>query len=375
MTSTNALVVACAALVGVALANDPLLATLPAALKHVATMLCAAPASFLMVRWGRKCGFILAACMGTLGGVIAYYGIVQADFWLFCLGTTLFGLHNGFGNFYRFAAVESVEESAKNRAISYVLAGGIVAAFLGPNIAALTRESIVGAEFAGSFLAVAVTYLLICVAVSTIKSGARDVEETATGGRSLGVLWHQTSMRLAVLAAAVGFAQMVLLMTATPLAMKAAGFAFSEIALVIQAHVVAMFLPSFFTGRLTDRFGVRRVIGAGAVVGLMGVVSALSGGSFVQYWVALVLLGVSWNFLYVGGTSLLTSCYEPQEKATVQGFNDLVVFSSVAFCALAAGAMHVMLGWHNMLWLACPAYLCVIWVLVRARRVARLQPS
>ncbi|MEM7379223.1 MAG: MFS transporter, partial [Pseudomonadota bacterium] len=309
MTSTNALVVACAALVGVALADDPLLATLPAALKHIATMACAAPASFFMARWGRKRGFLLAAVLGILGGVIAYVGIVDRHFWLFCLGTALFGLHNGFGNFYRFAAVESVVADARNRAISYVLAGGIVAAFLGPNIAALTRESVAGAEFAGSFLVVAVTYVLIGLAVSTLRDGGTVSADNTQGGRRFAELWQAAAMRLAVLSATVGFAMMVLLMTATPLAMQAAGFAFAEIAWVIQAHVVAMFLPSFFTGRLTDRFGVHRVIGAGAFIGLGGVVTALTGEGFWQYWMALVLLGVSWNFLYVGGTSLLTTCY------------------------------------------------------------------
>lgn len=373
MTSTNALVVACAALVGLALADDPVLATLPAALKHVATMFCAAPASFFMARFGRKIGFLLASGLGVAGGVVAYLGIVQEDFWLFCLGTALFGVHNGFGNFYRFAAVESVEKDARNRAISYVLAGGLVAAFLGPNLAALTRTAVADAEFAGSFLIVTVTYVLIALAVATIQGMGKGDVIQKQGGRSFSVLWQQPAMRLAVLAATVGFAQMVLLMTATPLSMSAAGFGFTEIALVIQAHVVAMFFPSFFTGRLTDRFGVYSVICWGALIGLLGVVVALSGNAFWFYWVALVFLGLSWNFLYVGGTSLLTTCYEPEEKARVQGINDLLVFSSVAVCALAAGALHVLLGWHQMLWLACPAYICVVWFLWRTRQAPVLQ--
>lgn len=367
MTSTNALVVACAALVGLALAGDPVLATLPAAIKHVSTMVCAAPASQFMARFGRKAGFQLAAFVGIAGGVIAYFGIVNAQFWVFCLGTCLFGLHNGFGNFYRFAAVESVSGEARNRAISYVLAGGVAAALLGPNVATLTRDAITGHAFAGSFLAVAATYVLIALAIWTIRDLGRPDVETVSGGRPFGELWQLPALRLAMLSAMVGFAQMVLLMTATPLAMTVEGFAFSDIAWVIQAHVVAMFLPSFFTGRLIDRFGVKTIIGFGAGLGLLCVGVALTGESFWRFWFALVFLGVSWNFLYVGGTSLLTTCYEPEEKARVQGLNDLFVFSSVAVCALASGALHVLVGWHDLLWLAVPGYALVLWVLWRSR--------
>ncbi len=367
MTSTNAMVVACAALVGLALANDPVLATLPAALKHVSTMLCAAPASQFMARFGRRAGFQLAAWLGIAGGLIAYFGIVNAQFWVFCVGTCLFGLHNGFGNFYRFAAVESVPTDARNRAISYVLAGGVIAALLGPNVATLTRDVVTGHAFAGSFIAVAVTYVLIALAIFSIRDLGRPDIETVSGGRPFRELWQQPALRLAMLSAMVGFAQMVLLMTATPLAMTVEAFAFAEIAWVIQAHVVAMFLPSFFTGRLIDRFGVKAIIGSGALLGLGCIAIALTGESFWRFWFALVFLGVSWNFLYVGGTSLLTTCYELEEKARVQGLNDLFVFSSVAVCALASGALHVLIGWHDLLWIALPGYALVLWVLWRSR--------
>ncbi len=367
MTSTNALVVACAALVGLALAGDPVLATLPAAVKHVATMLCAAPASYVMSRVGRKAGFLAAAVVGAAGGCVAYVGIVDGDFWLFCVGTALFGVHNGFGNFYRFAAVESVVTDARNRAISYVLAGGVIAAFIGPNVAMLTRDAVIGHAFAGSFIAVAFTYVLIALSMATVRGLGRADQPAESGGRPLLELWKVPALRVAVLAAMVGFAQMVLLMTATPLAMTVSGFAFADVAWVIQAHVVAMFLPSFFTGKLIDRFGVKRVIAGGALAGLACIAVAVAGSTFWHFWCALVFLGLSWNFLYVGGTSLLTTCYEPLEKSRVQGANDFLVFSSVAVCALAAGALHVVVGWQVLLWLALPAYLLVLLVLWRSR--------
>lgn len=361
MTSTNSLVVACSALVGMSLASDPLLGTLPAALQHLFTMLCTMPASLLMERLGRRFGFALAACIGMAGGYLAWQGIVQQNFVVFAAGTALFGVHNGFGNFYRFAAVEAVSTSVKNRAISFVLAGGVLAAVLGPNIANWTRFTVPDAPFAGSFMAVIGLYFVIFVIVSQLNLQRPAVAPASSGGRSLREIAAQPLFKVAVLVATAGYSLMVLLMTATPLAMAAHEHPFSDTAIVIQFHVLAMFLPSFFTGRLIDRFGVRAIMALGVVMGLLTVATALAGTGFWWFFWSLVLLGLSWNFMFVSATSLLTECYRPEERARVQAINDFCIFSSVGLCAFGAGALQAYYGWGALCLLAIPLYLIAAW--------------
>lgn len=357
MTSTNSLVVACSALVGMSLASDPLLGTLPAALQHLFTMVSTMPASFLMAKLGRRTGFMIGACIGMLGGYMAWHGIVEHSFFMFATGTALFGVHNGFGNYFRFAAVEAAHISVKNRAISYVLAGGILAAVLGPNIANWTRLSIADAPFAGSFMAVIGLYFLALLAISQLSLKQPTVVAKGEGGRSIREIAKQPLFRIAVLIATAGFSLMVLLMTATPLAMAAHQHPFSDTAIVIQFHVLAMFVPSFFTGNLIERFGVRKIMGLGVVLGLATAATALCGTGFWWFWSALVLLGLSWNFMFVAATSLLTECYRPEEKARVQAANEFCIFSSVGLCAFGAGAMQSILGWGMLCMLSIPLYL------------------
>ena len=357
MTSTNSLVVACSALVGMSLASDPLLGTLPAALQHIFTMLSTMPASLLMAKLGRRTGFAIGACIGMCGGYLAWHGIVEESFFMFAVGTALFGVHNGFGNFFRFAAVEAAPISVKNRAISYVLAGGILAAVLGPNIANWTRLSIADAPFAGSFMAVIGLYFFALLAITQLSLNQPTVVAKDAGGRSFREVARQPLFRIAVLIATAGYSLMVLLMTATPLAMAAHEHPFSDTAVVIQFHVLAMFIPSFFTGSLIERFGVRKVMALGVILGIATAATALCGTSFWWFFSALVLLGLSWNFMFVAATSLLTECYRPEEKARVQAANDFCIFSFVGLCAFGAGAMQSILGWGMLCMLAVPLYL------------------
>lgn len=362
MTSTNALVVACSALVGMSLASDPLLGTLPAALQHVFTMMSSIPASHMMARLGRRAGFAIAACIGVLGGYLAWQGIVHHNFLLFAAGTALFGIHNGFGNYYRFAAVEAAHISVKNRAISFVLAGGILAAILGPNIASWTRLSIEDAPFAGSFIAVMGLYMVALLAISQLSLKQPMALDNKGKGRPLVLIVRQPLFLIALAIGTAGYSLMVLLMTATPLAMAAHKHPFSDTAIVIQFHVLAMFLPSFFTGSLIERFGIRKVMATGVALGLATVAVALLattnwGRDFWWFWSALILLGLCWNFMFVSATSLLTECYRPEEKARAQAINDFIIFSSVGLCAFGAGAMQHFLGWGLLCLLAVPFYL------------------
>ncbi len=365
MTSTNSLVVACSALVGMSLASDPLLGTLPAALQHLFTMISTMPASLLMARMGRRFGFALAACIGIVGGLLTWQGIVQESFLTFAAGTALFGVHNGFGNFYRFAAVEAAPVSVKNRAISFVMAGGILAAVLGPNIASWTQFSIPDAPFAGSFMAVMGLYFVAFVAVSQLSLVRPGTVKASNGGRPLREIARQPLFKIAVLVGTAGFSLMVLLMTATPLAMAVHKHPFSDTAIVIQFHVLAMFLPSFFTGNLIDKFGLRLIMAIGVVLGLLTAATAIAGTGFWWFFTALVFLGLSWNFMFVSATSLLTECYRPEEKAKVQAINDFCVFSSVGVCAFGAGALQGAFGWGILCMISIPLYLGAGWAVMQ----------
>lgn len=346
MMSGNSLLITTSALVGFALAADKSLATLPLAAQFVATMLTSIPAAMLMERIGRKRGFMLATLLGLSGGVIATLAILNGDFWLFLLGTVLFGSFNGFGNYYRFAAADAVDVEHKSRAISYVMAGGVVAAVVGPNLARLTRESIEGALFAGSYASMLVIYMLALLALSFIKLPARHVEESGSeAARPLRLIASQPRFIVALLGAMLGYAVMSLVMTATPLAMHDHAHAFADTSFVIQWHVLGMFAPSFFTGHLIRRFGVLNVMFLGGLLGVGCIVINLLGNSLWHFWTALLLLGISWNFLFIGGTTLLTETYRPNERAKTQAVNDFIIFTTVSAAILSAGALQHHLGW------------------------------
>ena len=347
MMSGNSLLITTSALVGFALAEDKALATLPLAAQFIATMLTSIPAALLMERIGRKPGFMLATLLGLAGGVIATLAILNGDFWLFLLGTALFGSFNGFGNYYRFAAADAVDVEHKSRAISYVMAGGVVAAVVGPNLARLTRESIEGALFAGSYASMIVIYMLALLTISFIKLPPKAVEVAGQkAARSLRKIAAQPKFIVAILGATLGYAVMSLVMTATPLAMHDHAHAFADTSFVIQWHVLGMFAPSFFTGQIIRRFGVLNVMFSGGVLGIFCIVINLLGASLWHFWAALLLLGISWNFLFVGATTLLTETYRPNERAKTQAANDFTVFSIVSVAILSAGALQHHLGWE-----------------------------
>lgn len=349
MMSANSLIIASAALVGAALADDKSLATLPLAAQFIAIMLTTIPASLLMDRIGRKPAFILVTFIGMAAGALATWAIFSRDFWIFVCATMLIGVFNGFGNYYRFAAADAVKESLKSRAISWVMIGGVIAAFIGPNLANHTKELIAGAAFAGSYAALIVLYILSLLTVSLLKLPHRfhDVQEhDATPQRPLGQIIRQPKFIVAVICAMFGYGVMSLVMTATPLAMDHHHHHFDDTAFVIQWHVLAMFAPSFFTGELIRRFGVNRIMAIGALLGLACVALNLAGTSVAHFWWALVALGISWNFLFIGGTTLLTETYVQAERAKVQATNDFIIFTTVALASLSAGYLQHRFGWQ-----------------------------
>ncbi|MCP4187192.1 MAG: MFS transporter [Gammaproteobacteria bacterium] len=348
MLSCTSLIMTTSALVGVVLAPSPTLATLPLGLLYLSIMLTMIPASLFMKHFGRRVGFALGGVVGAIGGSTAAYGIYQDSFTLFCIGSAIFGIANGFGQYYRFAAVEIVDVSYKSRAISWVMVGGLVAAFIGPNVARVTRDIVPGAVFSASYAAVA----LFCVGIIVVQLFVRipkpSAEEVQGEKRELGFILTRPTFLVAVLCAMIAYGTMNLLMTATPLAMNHRGMNFGSTAVVIQWHIVGMFAPAFFTGNLIHRFGVLKIMFAGALMLIACGMVALSGQLYWHFFVGLMLLGIGWNFLYIGGTTLLTEVYLPAEKGEVQGINEFLVFSATALTALSSGYLHHTLGWERL---------------------------
>ena len=364
MMSVNTLLITSSAIIGYQLAADKSLATLPLALQFLATMLGSVPASFIMQRIGRKGGFLLASLLGLGGSALAILALLEQSFLLYCLATPMFGLYTAFGNYFRFTATEVAPPSQRDHAISLVLAGGVVAAVVGPNLASHSK-TLLQIDFVGSFVAVALLYALNLVNFLSMKLPRPVNPSVSSGARPLREIVGQASYLTALLSATVGYAVMSLLMTATPLAMMQQ-HSFPDVAFVIQWHVLGMFAPSFFTGRLIQRFGARRIVTAGAMAFLACIAINLSGTSVTHYWLALFLLGIGWNFMFIGGTSLLTETYTEAEKAKAQAFNDLVIFTSVTLASLGAGALQHAWGWQQVNLMVLPliaaSLLAVLWL-------------
>lgn len=368
--TNNATVIALNGLVGYALAPNKALATVPVTGWVVGAALATFFASMLMQKYGRRAGFTLGACVGIVGALICSAAIYTATFWLFVCGTTVFGVYNAFGQYYRFAAADAATPDFKSRAISYVLAGGLVGGIVGPNVSKFTLD-LLPTRFLGAYLTLIAFLALVILVVRFLdipKPAAAAQHDT---GRPLAVIVAQPAFVVAVLAAAFGYGVMNLLMTATPLAMGVCGHPYSAAATVISWHVIGMFAPSFFTGALIARFGVLQVMLAGVVLNLACVGIALAGVDVANFWGALVLLGVGWNFLYIGGTTLLTDTYRPAEKAKAQGLNDMLVFVTMATSSFSSGLLLEKNGWHTLNYLAIPFTLAigfaVVWLMGKRR--------
>lgn len=343
--SGNSLVLTTTALVGLALAADKWLATLPLGLQFLAITATAVPAAHIMKQMGRRAGFLLGVAFGAAGGALSTYAIVRADFTLFAAGGVLLGIYGSFAQYYRFAAAESAAPQFRSQAISLVMAGGVLAAVAGPNIANFSKDLIGAAPFAGSYAALVLLQLLAGALLAFVRVPRLSERDRRDGGRPMWAIARQPVFCVAVLAGMIGYATMSLLMTSTPLAMHAHGHAFSDTAFVIEWHMLGMFVPAFFTGRLIRRFGALNIILAGGGFTLAGVAVNLSGTAVAHFWMALAAVGMGWNFMYIGATTLLTESYTPAEGAKAQGFNELFVWGTVAIASLSSGALQHLWGW------------------------------
>ncbi|MGB2235083.1 MAG: MFS transporter [Candidatus Puniceispirillum sp.] len=345
------------ALVGSLLAPVAWLSTLPLSLMFVMSMLTTLPVSLLMSRYGRRPLFIMGVCVAVLSAFSQGMAIVLDNYVFFCIASMGLGFSLACSGFYRYAAADSAAPEDKPRAISWVLTGGLVAAFLGPEIARNSVDLVPDALYAGCFFTASFVQLFSLIFVAGVK--IPKPEQQSYKGRPIGVFLRMPVFLIGMLCAALGYALMSYLMTATPLqVVNVSQLGTSANATIIQWHVVAMFAPSFFTGSLIARYGVGRILGSGVLAYIAVIVLALMGRDFWHYFGALFLLGIGWNFLYIGGSSLVAQVAHPEERGRVQGFADLVMTVLVASASLIAGMVHSQLGWEVMVLAAClPVFL------------------
>ncbi len=367
-------------LAGQSLAPNPCFATLPISLIVLGSMLAANPISMLMQRHGRRAGFLVGAVGGALGGLVGALGLYLASFPIFLAGSFLTGLYMSAQGFYRFAAADSATPEYRPKAISYVMAGGLAAAILGPQLVKATADAFV-IPFLGTYIAV----IVLNVAGSALFGLIRipppsSAEDDPSQGRTRWQLITTPRIAVAVICALVAYALMNLVMTSTPLAVVGCGYTKNDAADVVSAHVLAMFAPSFFTGHLIARFGVERIVGTGMLILTGAGLVALSGVALEQFFVALILLGLGWNFGFIGATAMLAAAHTPAERGRMQGLNDLIVFGGVTMASLASGGlMNCSGGTPTQGWtavnLAMAPFLilaggALLWLMLKERRAA-----
>jgi len=363
------MVVLLGGIIGAELAPRPTWATLPGALLVVGAALATVPAALVMQRIGRRAGYMAGSLLACLSALLAAFAIAVWSFPLFCVATLGIGANLAFVQQYRFGAAESVEPVQVGRAVSLVLIGGVVAAFLGPELAKISKDWLAAGQYVGSFVALAGVYVLNAVLLSRLVPAAAVLGASEGGeARPLAKVVADPLFLMAVMAAMIASAVMAFIMTATPVSMHVLDkFSLDDTAWVIQSHVMAMFLPSFFSGALIGRFGLFRVMLAGILLMTFCVLIALVDRHLFHYWAGLVLLGIGWNFLFVGGTTLLTRSYRPAERFKAQAVNELIVYGSQAAASLSAGSVIFRAGWETVNLLTLPCLAAMLAILLRAR--------
>lgn len=371
--TNNSTLIAINGLAGLALAPAKSLTTLPVTCWVLGGAIATMPASLYMRRVGRQTGLTTGAGFGILGALVCAAGVALASFWILCLGALLCGAYNAFGQYYRFAAADTAPSDYKAQAISLVLAGGLVGGIIGPTVSRGTVD-LLAPKYAGAYLSLIVFAIITMLILRFIRIPNPTAAEQAASGRPLREIMAQPKYVVAVLSGAVGFGVMNFLMTATPIAMGICGHPFGDAAFVISSHVIGMFAPSFFTGALIKRFGTLSIIFVGILLNVISIAGALSGLSVAHFWFALVMLGVGWNFMYIGGTTLLTETYRPEERAKAQGSNDFLVYVMMTISSVLSGLAITTAGWERVNLSALPMLAVVLvalgWLALRNRRVS-----
>ncbi|WP_412776355.1 MFS transporter [Thalassospira lucentensis] len=371
--SAMSLIFTVAAVIGYSLATDKSLSTLPIAFMMIAMMAMTAPSAMVMAKFGRRFGFWMGSGIAMLGALSGMGAVYYSNFWLLCVACACIGAGNAIAMQYRFAAAEAAPPEFRARAISYTMLGGLASAFIGPNLASFARDWFETVPFLGTFVALIGLQVLLIIAIGQLRlPDARGVKHVEPA-RALKTVLGQPAIIIAIFAGALGYAVMSFVMTATPLAILDCDYVFGDAAFIIQWHVVGMYAPGFFTGNLIKRFGALKVIQAGAILNFVCLAVALSGEDLLaNFWVSLVILGIAWNFMFVGATTFLTENYRPSEQARVQAINEFVVFGTVAIGSLSAGTIYAASGWITLLYSAAlPVGLVLLVVSVYALRRPR----
>lgn len=372
---TGATMISVTGLAGYALADDKSFATVPLTCYVLGSAATTIPASLLMRAVGRRNGFQSGTALGVLGSILCSYAIVAASFWLLCAGMFLMGMYTAFGKYYRFAAADAAEESFRAKAISLTLAGGLFGGIIGPELAKHTLGAAADYTYLGSYISLGFVCLLAMLILTRLDIPRLSEQERKNSGRPLAEIMRQPVFIVAALASMLSYGIMNLMMTSTPLAMRAHEHHFNDAAFVLQWHMIGMYAPSFFTGHLIQRFGVLNVIFAGIALLFVCIVSALAGTMIINFWLAMFLLGVGWNFMYVGGSALLTECHTPAERAKTQAANDFMVFATMAISSMSSGLLLNKSGWHAVNWGSIPFLLlatgATLWLMWQRRAAAR----
>lgn len=376
--SAQGMVMAVGALAGASLAIDPSFATIPTTVMIVGVALMAGPAAIILHRLGRTRGFVLGASIAATGGLLAALGMYLHSFLIFSGAMLLIGAAGAFGQQYRFAVADSVPTDLKARAVSWVMFGGVLAGFLGPRLASETVDAVAGAPYSGSFIALAAVCGVSIVLLSFTRLPKGEPKRPASQtGRPLKVLIRDPDVFVPVLTGMASYALMTFVMVAAPLAMVfICGHTTGEAASAIQWHIVAMFAPSFITGTIINRIGTHLTVGIGLLLILGSAATALSGTTTLHFDIGLVLLGVGWNFGFIGSTVMLTTAYRPEECAKVQALNEQLVFGTMALASIGAGILLNTFGWEAINMMVMPvvaaALLLLAWADMRRRRAGRL---
>jgi len=363
-------------LAGKALSPNPCWATLPITMIVLGSMLSATPLSAFMARHGRRAGFWLGAGGGAVGATISAYALSVFSFPLFLLGSLLTGMYMSAQGFYRFAAADAASDNFRPKAISWVMAGGLASAIVGPELVKVTTDAML-VPFLGTYLAVVALNVFGSLLFFLLDLPLPHAAAQLTGGRSRSELLRDPTILVAMICAMVSYALMNLVMTSAPLAVVGCGYTTGNAANVVSSHVLAMYIPSFFTGHLIARFGAPTIVGTGLFILAGAGAVALTGVELSQFFAVLILLGIGWNFGFIGATSLLTSAYRPEEKGRIQGVNDLVVFGGVTVASLSSGTLmncagtSVVAGWQAVNLAMLPFLVlaggALIWLVMRPR--------
>lgn len=349
------IIISLGGLVGGMLADNKVLSTLPVSLYTIGVAAATVPLALATRGLGRRGVYLLGLVASAAAGLLAAYAIIHGSFALFCLSTLLAGINGACVQSYRFAAADSVGAGLRARTISTVMLGGLAAAVIGPQIVIWTRDLVPGISFAGSFLGLSVLPLLSLPLILMLRPPPLPADGLAAQpGRPLREIVRDPRFLMSAGAGAISYAAMSLVMTAAPIAMVGCGHTIGEAALGIQWHVLSMFAPSFVTGRLIERFGDGRITALGLMLIAAAALVALSGLGLAHFWISLILLGVGWNFGFIGATTMLTKCHRVEERAKVQGFNDFLVFGSVALASLSSGGIVQAAGWSVLNWTVLP---------------------